>query len=541
MSPHERAGTLPTSADLVDLSELLSDYYTLVPDPHEPEQRVQFGTSGHRGRSSDRSFNEAHLVAIVQATCDWRVQAGIRGPIFVAKDTHALSEPAWRTTLEVLSQNGVQAWSAPADQYVATPLLSRAIIARLADHPLDGLAITPSHNPPTDGGIKYNPPHGGPAESKVTAAIEQRANELLGRELPKKSWASARSSVRWFDFLTPYIRDLSKVLDLERIASSGIRLGAHPLGGATVGVWEPLVEAYRLNLQVVDPTVDKTFRHVPLDGDGKIRMDCSSPHSMAGLVELAGDYDLCFGNDADGDRHGIVSRAGLLNPNHALAVAVDLLLRTRERWEASVGVATTVVTSDLVRRVAEHHGRTSIQTPVGFKWFVPLLAEGKVGLAGEESAGATILDFRGQVWTTDKDGVVMDLLAAEAMARTEKDPFELVQGLTRRLGTPHYRRKDAPATPAQKEVLKQLSADSVRAERLAGETIRERAVRASGNDEPIGGLKVRTDSGWFAARPSGTENVYKIYAESFAGEDHLDQLLTEAQELVSETFRQAGV
>lgn len=541
MATHERAGQLPRASDLVDLSRLISDYYSIRPDPTDPAQRVQFGTSGHRGSASRGSFNERHLTAIVQAVCEWRARSGISGPMFVAKDTHALSEPAWRTTLEVLASNGVEAWSAPEADYVPTPLLSRAIVARQADHPLDGLAITPSHNPPTDGGIKYNPPHGGPAEGTVTSAIEARANELLATEVSKRNWVDARSRVRWFDFSTPYVQSLAEIVDMKRIAASGIRLGADPLGGATVGVWEPLAEQHRLNLHVVNPEVDGTFRFVPLDSDGKIRMDCSSRHAMAELVRKSGDYDLAFGNDADGDRHGIVTKQGLMNPNQVLALAVDTLFRTRVDWRKEVGAAITVVTSDLVHRVTEAHGRSTIQTPVGFKWFVPLLLHGNVGLAGEESAGASILSFDGRPWTTDKDGIVMDLLAAEMMARSGRDLSELYLELTQKHGVPHYRRIDAPAPPERKAVLKKLSADAIQAETLAGELIVERMVAAPGNGEPIGGLKVTTASGWFAARPSGTEDVYKIYAESFRDEAHLDRLLSEARELVERAFEEAGV
>lgn len=541
MPTHERAGQLPLASDLVDLSKLISDYYTLRPDPETAEQRVQFGTSGHRGAAGASSFNEAHVAAIVQATCDLRAKAGIRGGMFVAKDTHALSEPAWRTALEVLVGNGVPVWTAPADTYVATPLLSRAIVARRSDEPVDGLVITPSHNPPPEGGIKYNATHGGPAEGSITRAIQDRANELLGQAVKRVPFERAKASVRWHDFHAPYIRDLQQVVDLERVAAAGIRLGAHPLGGATVGLWGSIAETYRLNLEMVDDAVDGTFRFIPLDGDGKIRMDCSSPHAMAGLVERAGDFDLCFGNDADGDRHGIVERSGLMNPNHVLALAVDVLFRTRESWSSDVGVAMTVVTSDLVRRVAASHGRTTFETPVGFKWFVPFLQAQKAGLAGEESAGASILDLAGKVWTTDKDGVVMDLLAAEMLARAGRSLTELFDELTSKLGRPHYRRVDAPATPEQKAVLSKLSADAVKVESLAGDPIERRMVQASGNGEAIGGLKVTTEAGWFAARPSGTENIFKIYAESFRDPDHLEVLLKEAQALVEKTFQEAGV
>jgi phosphoglucomutase len=539
---HPLAGKPAPVDGLVDLPRLISDYYSLQPDPGEPAHRVQFGTSGHRG--SGHGFCEAHIRAIAQAVVDVRRQEGITGPMYLAKDTHALSEPAWRTALEVLIANDVAVQSAAPEAVVPTPLVSRAVLTHNAgpDAAADALIITPSHNPPTDGGIKYNPPHGGPSESRLSAAIETRANELLATPPAGIPFERAWKAAREFDFVAPYLEALPRVLDLDRVRDAGVRLGADPLGGTAVAVWGRLSERYGLDLEVTNPAIDGTFRFMPLDHDGKIRMDCSSPYAMANLVRLKDRFDVAFGNDADGDRHGIVTPGrGLFNPNHYLAVAVDVLLETRDQWSAEIGIAQTVVTSDLVRRVAEARGRHAVETPVGFKWFVPYLAAGKVGLAGEESAGASILTFDGRPWTTDKDGIVLALLAAEIRARTGRDLVERYRTLTAALGEPVYRRMDAAATPPQKAALKKMRPEDVRADTLAGHPIRARMVAAPGNDAPIGGLKVVTDAGWFAARPSGTENVTKIYGESFEGEDHLQRILDEAQLLVQEVFRKAGV
>jgi len=542
-----RAGQPPTASDLVDLSRLVAAYYTDAPDPAESSHRVAFGTSGHRGSALRRSFNEAHIAAIVQAIVEHRAEVGVDGPLFVGKDTHALSEPAWRTALEVLAAHDVRALTSAPDAYTPTPALSRAIVrynAGRSEHPADGLIITPSHNPPEDGGIKYNPPHGGPSDSETSQKVERRANEILHerQSVRRVPFRRAFGSAVVFDFMTPYIDELANVVDLDAIRASSVRLGVHPLGGATVDYWEPIVTRHGIQLVVVDPQVDATFRFMPLDHDGKIRMDCSSPFAMGDLLKLSDRFDVAFGNDADGDRHGIVTpRAGLMNPNHFLSLAVDYLFTERRDWSSSVGVAKTLVTSALVDRVAAAHGRSVASMPVGFKWFVEGLVGGRFGLAGEESAGATLLDRNGSTWTTDKDGIVMDLLAAEIAARWGRDLHELYDELTARLGRPHYRRVDAPASPERKALLKALRPEQVRADELAGAPIRERRTTAPANEAAIGGLQVVTETGWFAARPSGTEDIYKIYAESFADEAHLERLLAEAKTLVEGVFRDAGV
>lgn len=527
---------------MVDLPRLVSDYYSLQPDPEQLEHRVQFGTSGHRGSAQDHRFNQAHLRAIVQAVCDVRAKNSISGPMFVGKDTHALSEPAWRTAIEVLIGNGVPVLT--ADTYIPTPLVSRALLTHNARHaaPADGLIITPSHNPPRDGGIKYNPPHGGPSESSFSVAIEARANELLAAPPTGVPFERAWRAVELFDFVQPYVDALPSVVRLDWIRDTGLKLGADPLGGSAITVWDRVAEAHGLNLEITNPRVDGTFRFMTLDGDGQIRMDCSSPHAMASLVQLKDRFQVSFGNDADADRHGIVTPGrGLFNPNHFLAILVDHLFATRDAWPASMGAGQTVVTSALVRRAAEARGRAVIEVPVGFKWFVPLLVEGKAGFAGEESAGATVATLDGRPWTTDKDGLVLALLAAEIAAHQERDLDEVHRGLTEKLGAPAYRRVDAPANRAQKKVLKELGPEDVVADALAGDPIVRCLTRAPGNDEAIGGLKVETERGWFAARPSGTEDVYKIYGESFEGDQHLDRILEEAKTIVDETFRRAGV
>jgi len=543
MSPHPLAGKPAPPHLLVDLARLERCYYD--PPRSGAAPRVAFGTSGHRGTSLDGGFTEAHVLAMSQAICDWRRAHGADGPLLLAKDTHALSPLAERTALEVFAGNEVETLIARGDAVTPTPAVSRAILAwnrGRASGLADGIVATPSHNPPEDGGFKYNPPHGGPAESAVTSAIEARANELLRggnagvRRIP---WQRARRAacVHETDFMGPYVDDLRHALDLDAVRAAGVRMAVDPLGGASVGYWEPIRDAYGIDVTVVNPKVDPAFGFMTLDHDGRIRMDCSSPWAMAGLVARAGAYQLAFGNDPDADRHGIVTHSGgLMNPNHFLAVAVDYLLTARPDWPAGAAVGKTVVTSELLDRVAARAGRRVVEVPVGFKWLAPGLFDASLCFAGEESAGASFLRRDGTVWTTDKDGLLMDLLAAEILARTGRDPAERYREIAAELGAPHYVRIDAPATPAQKARLAKLAPEAVRAERLAGEPIVARITRAPGNGEPIGGLKVATASGWFAARPSGTEDVYKIYAESFASEDHLAALVAEAKQLVADAL-----
>ncbi|WP_163780604.1 phosphoglucomutase (alpha-D-glucose-1,6-bisphosphate-dependent) [Myxococcus vastator] len=540
---HPLAGKPPPEDFLIDPEKLRAEYFSGRPDVSVAEQRVAFGTSGHRGSSARNSFNEGHIVAVTQALCEYRQQQGIDGPLFLGMDTHALSAPAQRTALEVLAANGVQVRF--TDGATPTPVISHAILtynrgraAGLAD----GIVITPSHNPPEDGGIKYNPPNGGPADTNVTSVIEKRANALLGagnagvQRIPFER-ARAAPTVKPYDFITPYVEDLGSVIDMEALRGAKLRIGADPLGGSNVAYWEPIAARYGLNLQVVNPTVDPTFRFMPLDHDGKIRMDCSSPYAMANLVRLKDAYDIAFGNDADSDRHGIVTRSlGLMNPNHYLAVAIDYLYRNRPGWKPGTAVGKTLVSSSLIDRVAKDLGRRVVEVPVGFKWFVNGLLDGSLGFGGEESAGASFLRKDGTVWTTDKDGIILDLLAVEILARTGKDPGEHYQALAARFGAPHYTRIDQPATAAQKAALKKLSPEAVKATTLAGEPILQRLTRAPGNNADIGGLKVVAENGWFAARPSGTEDVYKIYAESFRDEAHLQAILQEARAIVGEAF-----
>jgi len=549
MSPHPLAGKPAPRDVLVDVPRLLAAYAGETPDPADPQQAVAFGTSGHRGSSLRRSFNEAHVLAVTQATCEWRARAGTTGPLFLGKDTHALSGPAERSCVEVLAANGVEVFVAGGDGFTPTPVISHAILGwnRGRNEKLaDGIVITPSHNPPEDGGIKYNPTNGGPADTDVTGWIERRANELLrggNREVRRLPEAEARRSplVKVRDYVGPYARDLAQVVDLSAVREAGLRLGADPLGGSNVGYWGAIAAEHGIDVRVVNPVVDPTFGFMPLDHDGKIRMDCSSPFAMANLVRMKDDYDLAFGNDADSDRHGIVTRSqGLLNPNHYLAVAIDYLFRSRDGWGKGAGVGKTLVSSSLIDRVAARLGRRLVEVPVGFKWFVEGLATGDLGFGGEESAGASFLRRDGTVWSTDKDGIIMDLLAAEMRARTGRDPGELYEALARDLGRPVYKRVDAAATPREKAALKRLSPEAVRAATLAGEPIRQKLTRAPGNGAEIGGLKVTAENGWFAARPSGTEDVYKIYAESFRGAAHLETILEEARAMVSEAFRVAG-
>jgi phosphoglucomutase len=544
---HPLAGKPAPKDMLVDVPRLLAAYASERPDPANPLERVAFGTSGHRGSSFRRSFNEAHILAVVQATCEHRAAQGITGPLFLGKDTHGLSGPAQRTALEVLAANGVEVLVAAADGATPTPVISHAILTHNRGRPprqADGIVITPSHNPPEDGGIKYNPPNGGPADTNVTGWIEGRANELLaarnaGVKRIGYEQAMRAATTHEHDYVTPYVADLANVVDLAAVKRAGLRLGADPLGGANVAYWEPIARTYGLSIDVVNPVVDPTFGFMTLDHDGKIRMDCSSPYAMASLVGLKDRFDLAFGNDADSDRHGIVTpTAGLMNPNHYLAVAIDWLFRTRHGWSASAAVGKTLVSSGLIDRVAKRLGRRLVEVPVGFKWFVPGLLDGSVGFGGEESAGASFLRRDGTVWSTDKDGIIMDLLAAEIRAVSGKDPSLHYEELVGELGRPVYTRIDAAASPAEKAALKKLSPDAVKAHRLAGEPILAKLTRAPGNGAEIGGLKVVAENGWFAARPSGTEDVYKIYAESFRDERHLAQIVSEAKAIVGEALGQ---
>jgi len=533
------AGTPATEDMLVALDRLEREYYQRRPDPDDPVQRVSFGTSGHRGSSLRGSFNEAHIAAIAQAICEYRASRGIDGPLYMGKDTHALSAPAQRTALEVLAAHGVQTVIQRDDGVTPTPVVSRAILVhnrgrkgRLAD----GIVVTPSHNPPEDGGIKYNPPDGGPADTEVTRAIETRANELLrGGGVKRMSFDAAMRAptTRQMDFVQPYVDDLRNVVDMDAIRAAGLRLAVDPLGGSAVHYWAPINATYGLDIDVVNPVVDPTFRFMTLDHDGRIRMDCSSPYAMARLVALKDRYRVAFANDPDADRHGIVTpSAGLMNPNHYLAVAIRYLLAHREQWPASAAVGKTLVSSSMIDRVVAKLGRRLNEVPVGFKWFAPGLADGSLCFGGEESAGASFLRRDGTVWTTDKDCLILNLLAAEITARTGKDPGEHYAALADEFGTPHYTRIDAAATPEQKARLGKLSPESVTASTLAGEPIVAKLTQAPGNGAGIGGLKVVTENGWFAARPSGTENIYKIYAESFRDERHLAAIVTEAQSIV---------
>jgi phosphoglucomutase len=543
---HPLAGKPAPKELLVDVPDLLRRYAAELPDPKDPAQRVAFGTSGHRGSSLRRSFNEAHILAVAQAVAEHRARAGVDGPLYLGRDTHALSEPAERSALEVLAANGVAVVLSQGGAPVPTPVISHAILtynrgrtAGLAD----GIVITPSHNPPEDGGIKYNPPDGGPADTGVTAAIEKRANELLAggnREVKRIPYERARAtaSVRVRDFVTPYVKDLRAAVDLDAARGARLRVGVDPLGGSNAHYWGPIAEEYGLDLTVVNPVVDPTFGFMPLDHDGKIRMDCSSPYAMANLVAMKDRFDLAFGNDADSDRHGIVTPSrGLLNPNHYLAVAIDWLFQHRPGWPGEAAVGKTLVSSALVDRVAGRLGRRLVEVPVGFKWFVPGLLDGTMGFGGEESAGASFLRRDGTVWTTDKDGIVMDLLALEMTSRSGKDPGVRYAELAAELGAPVYARVDAAATPAEKSILKKLSPLAVTATELAGEPVLAKLTRAPGNGAEIGGLKVVAANGWFAARPSGTEDVYKIYAESFRDEAHLARILDEARAIVAAALR----
>ena len=545
MTVHPLAGKPAPASVLVDLEKLRQAYDQDVPDPAIAAQRVAFGTSGHRGSSFKRSFNKSHILAICQAIADYRKSQGTAGPLFLGMDTHALSQPAFETALDVLTANAVEIMIDQDGGYTPTPVISHAILTYNRGRSTgrsDGIVITPSHNPPEDGGIKYNPPQGGPADTQVTKWIEERANALLTARLEGVKRLPARQStqaalVHKHDYVGTYVKDLEQIIDFEPIRTASLKLGVDPLGGSCVAYWAPIADRYGLNLDVVNPAVDGTFRFMPLDWDGKIRMDCSSAYAMANLIALKDRFDVAFGNDADSDRHGIVTRtAGLMNPNHYLAAAIAYLFSHRPRWAAGAGVGKTLVSSSLIDRVAAKLKRRLVEVPVGFKWFVEGLLDGSLGFGGEESAGASFLRTDGTVWTTDKDGLIMDLLAAEMMARTGRDPSELYRELTVELGEPRYARVDAPATPAQKNKLSKLSAEQVRATTLAGDPIVSRLTHAPGNGAAIGGLKVVTAQGWFAARPSGTEDVYKLYAESFKGPEHLVQIQSEAQGLVAEVL-----
>ena len=550
MSSQEQAGQPAPIDQLVNIPRLISAYYTHTPQPDDPTHRVAFGTSGHRGSSLDASFNEEHILAICQAICEYRTAHRITGPLFLGMDTHALSEPAHTTAVEVFAANDTQVVIQRGRGYVPTPVISHAILAYNRDRSsglADGVVITPSHNPPEDGGFKYNPPSAGPAGSETTALIQCRANELLHHGLAgikRLPIARARNAgtTHERDYVTPYVEDLRNVLDMQAIAAAGLKIGVDPMGGAGVGYWEPIAETYGLQLAVVNRRVDPTFSFMTLDKDGKIRMDCSSSYAMASLIGLKDRFDIAFGNDPDVDRHGIVTRsAGLMNPNHYLAVAIWYLFQHRPGWRADAAVGKTLVSSSIIDRVAAQVGRKLAEVPVGFKWFVDGLLDGSLGFGGEESAGASFLRHDGTVWTTDKDGIILALLAAEITARTGRDPAEQYRMLEEQLGSPVYERMDAPADPAQKAVLSELSPDLIVATELAGERIVAKLTRASSNQAAIGGLKVVTANGWFAARPSGTENIYKIYAESFKGREHLQQIQAEAQALVAAAFQAAGV
>jgi phosphoglucomutase len=542
-----RAGQPAAREDLIDVPQLVTAYYALHPDPGEPRQRVAFGTSGHRGSALTASFNEDHILATTQAICEYRASEGIAGPLYLGADTHALSEPARVSAIEVLAANGVRILLDARDGYTPTPAISRAILAhnlRASGDRADGIVVTPSHNPPPDGGFKYNPPDGGPADTGITTKIQDRANALLAEGLSgvqriPYAQAMAADTTGRYDFLDSYVSALAGVVDLGAIAAAGLHIGADPLGGASVRYWAEIADRYGLHLSVVNTDVDPTFRFMTLDWDGKIRMDCSSPPAMASLIARQHEFAVATGNDTDADRHGIVTPdAGLLNPNHYLAVAIDYLYRNRDNWPPTAAVGKTLVSSSMIDRVAAGLGRRLFEVPVGFKWFVPGLLDGSVGFGGEESAGASFLRNDGSVWTTDKDGIILALLASEITAVTGRSPSQLYDDLMARYGSPAYARIDTAATPEQKAALAKLSPAQVTASELAGEKITATLTSAPGNDAPIGGLKVIAESGWFAARPSGTEDVYKLYAESFRGPDHLAEIQREAQEIIARALRQ---
>ena len=550
MALHPLAGKPAPFELLPNIPRLMAAYYTHKPDTNDLAQRVSFGTSGHRGTSLNNSFNEDHILAISQAICEYRAQQGYSGPLFLGMDTHALSEAALATAVSVFAANDVIVMIQDGLGYTPTPVISHAILAYNLGRKTglaDGVVITPSHNPPDDGGFKYNPPSGGPAGTETTQVIQDRANQIIeAGGIPVKRMpfqkALQADNTHAYDYITPYVDDLKNVVNMQAIANAGLKIGVDPMGGAGIAYWTPIAETYGLDLEVTNPHVDPTFSFMTVDKDGKIRMDCSSPYAMASLIKLKDQFDIAFGNDPDYDRHGIVTRSsGLLNPNHYLAVAINYLFQNRTGWRADAAVGKTLVSSSMIDRVAAHLGRKLAEVPVGFKWFVDGLVDGSYGFGGEESAGASFLRQNGTVWTTDKDGIIMDLLAAEITAVTGRDPGNHYHDLEAQFGSPVYQRMDAPASHAQKAVLKNLSPEMVTAVTLAGEPIKAKLTNAPGNNAPIGGLKVVTENGWFAARPSGTEEIYKIYAESFNGTAHLTQIQAEAQEIVSSAFITAGV
>ncbi|MFP4481067.1 MAG: phosphoglucomutase (alpha-D-glucose-1,6-bisphosphate-dependent) [Desulfohalobiaceae bacterium] len=546
MSIHGLAGQTVPPQMLTNIPRLISAYYTLSPDPGQKEQQITFGTSGHRGSAWSRSFNQEHILALAQAICEFKQTQGYTGPLFMGKDTHALSEAAFLSALEVFAANKVQVLIQEKMGFTPTPAVSQAILEfnRGRDSGLaDGVVITPSHNPPEDGGFKYNPPQGGPADTQTTKLIQNRANQILQdglQEIRRMPWERAlrSDSVQEHDFVRSYASGLGQVLDMQAIASSGLKIGVDPMGGSGLDYWDVIAKMYGLDLEVVNRRIDPAFGFMPLDRDGKIRMDCSSKYAMANLISLKDRFDIAFGNDPDYDRHGIVTRsAGLMNPNHFLAAAAWHLFSTRQDWSRQAAVGKTLVTSSMLDRVAGLLQREVLEVPVGFKWFVPGLLSGKLGFAGEESAGASFLRQDQQAWSTDKDGLIMDLLAAEMTAKLGKDPAQIYQELEEKLGVSYYERRDAPATPEQKQALKDLDPNAVQDKELAGEEIQVRLTRAPGDNNPIGGLKVSTQNGWFAARPSGTEDIYKIYAESFISQEHLQRIMGEAQQLVDRVLK----
>ncbi|WP_435237123.1 phosphoglucomutase (alpha-D-glucose-1,6-bisphosphate-dependent) [Psychromonas sp. PT13] len=550
MAIHPRAGELAQVEDLVDIPKLVSAYYVNIPDVSVASEQVAFGTSGHRGCSFKNAFTELHILAISQALAEYRIKQGYTGPMFIGKDTHALSEPAFVSAVQVLVANGIKVIVQENGGFTPTPVISHAILQYNKANPdalADGIVITPSHNPPEDGGFKYNPPNGGPADSDVTKIIQDRANEILNDNFDDiEQWdfqeAMESEFVEQYDYIQPYVDDLKNVLDLDAIAKAGIKIGVDTLGGSGVAYWPVIAKTYGLDIEVVNDRVDPTFSFMTLDKDGKIRMDCSSPYAMAGLIKLKDKFDVAVANDPDYDRHGIVTKSsGLLNPNHYLAVAIEYLFTHREGWSKDAIVGKTLVSSSMIDRVVGQLGRKMSEVPVGFKWFVDGLFDGSFGFGGEESAGASFLRKDGTVWSTDKDGIILALLAAEIIAVTKKDPGEHYAAFTEKFGSPIYQRFDAPASPEQKAVLANLSPDMVEADTLAGEKILEKLTHASGNGAAIGGLKVTTENGWFAARPSGTENIYKIYSESFIGEEHIALIQKEAQEIVAQAFAKAGL
>ena len=550
MSLHELAGKPAPRELLVNVPRLMSAYYTRKPDVNDLAQQVSFGTSGHRGTSTKNSFNEDHILAIAQAICEYRQAQGYTGPLFVGMDTHALSEAALATAIEVFAANGVDIMIQRGFGYTPTPVISHAILGYNRGRTTglaDGVVITPSHNPPTDGGFKYNPPNGGPADTNITKVVQDRANQMLAnglKEVKRLAFEKAlkAATTHEHDYVTPYLDDLKRVVNMDAIVSAGLNIGVDPMGGAGVGFWQPMMEMYKLNMTIVNPNVDPTFAFMTVDKDGKIRMDCSSPYAMASLIGLKDRFDIAFGNDPDYDRHGIVTKSsGLMNPNHYLAVAIWYLFQNRPNWRKDAAIGKTLVSSSMIDRVAKHLGRRLAEVPVGFKWFVDGLVDGSFGFGGEESAGASFLRLDGSVWTTDKDGIILDLLAAEITAVTGKDPGEHYKALEAQFGSPVYDRMDVVANRAQKAVMNNLSPDMISAQEMAGETIIAKLTHAPANNAPLGGLKVVTENGWFAARPSGTEDIYKIYAESFKGTAHLDQIRKEAQAIVNAAFKVAGV